>query len=141
MKKSIEIEAEGLCVDDDDNDNVTSIIDYVQQPDVGAVTHMIHDCQVDVDGSYVYKATAMKILFRSNPLSKDRLRRVRGMSKLNTEETDVSNETAVMVGDHVLVNITKKVIVTQIKLIKKRGKKVKCWTPMISIMKICLLMC
>ena len=55
-----EIEDEGLCVDDDDNDDVTSIIDYVQQPDVGAGTHMIHDCQVDVDGSYVYKATVVK---------------------------------------------------------------------------------
>ena len=120
-----EIEDEGLCVDDGDNDDVTSIIDYVQQPDVGAGTHMIHDCQVDVDGSYVYKATVMKNIFSLNPLSKDRLRRVRGMSTLNTEETDVSIETAVMVGDPILVNIKKKVNVTQIKLIKKGGKKVK----------------
>ena len=118
-----EIEDKGLCVDDDDNDDVTSIIDYVPQPDVGAGTHMIHD--VDVDGSYVYKATVMKNMFSSNPFSKDRLRRVRVMRTLNTKETDVSIETAVMVGDPILVNIKKKVNVTQIKLIKKGGKTKK----------------
>ena len=71
----------------------------------------------------MYKATIMKNLFSSNPFSKDRLRRMQGLSNFKTEETDVSIETAVMFGDPILVNIKKKVNVTQIKMIKKGAKK------------------
>ena len=39
-----------------------------------------HDVQVE-DGRYVYKATIVKNIFCSEPMSRDRLRKVRGTTK------------------------------------------------------------
>ena len=72
-------------------------------------TKETHDPQIEIDGKHVYKATAVKSLFSANPLSKDRLRRVRGLSKFTDvgEDTpsDLSIDSSVMVGDPLLVNV------------------------------------
>ena len=66
-----------------------------------------YDPQIEIDGCFVYKASAVNCLFSSNPLSRDRLRRVRGFTKFTTDETEnaLAIETAVMAGDPILVNL------------------------------------
>ena len=103
----------------------SSIIDMVPQ-DQGKS----HDPQIQVEGSYVYKASVVKSLFSSNPLSRDRLRRVRGMTKF-TDEGDTNSlaiETSVMAGDPMLVNVKGTLRLSKILEVRKANRKVKLIT-------------
>ena len=55
------------------------------------------DCQVDVQGKAVYKATILKELFSNDNVSSDRLRRVQGLSQYPAEEM-IALEDSVMPG-------------------------------------------
>ena len=108
----------------------TSIIDMVEQNQDTHVTQK-HDPQIEVDGSYMYKATIVKSLFSSNPLSKDRLRRVRGLTKYtengntNTENLSTSIDSVLMVGDPLLIRVKDKLQLCKIDLMKEANRKVK----------------
>ena len=103
------------CDEDDENGNESSLVDMID------VRHK-HDPQIEIDSSYVYKATVVKGLFSSNPLSKDRLRRVRGLSK-NVDSEQISEnfsfDTVVLPGDPILVVVKGELHICQIKCIKK----------------------
>ena len=115
---------EDIEEDDSDNEMPSSIIDLVQQNRT-----VTYDPQVEVDGKYVYQATVVRSLFGSNPLSKDRLRRVQGLSKFTeSERANVSIDNSIMLGDPVLINVKNRLQIAQIKCIKKGNKKVKLLT-------------
>ena len=79
-----------------------------------------------VDGTPVYKASIVKSLFSSEPLSRDRLRKVRGMTKYTeTSSPSESIETAIMPGDPILINIKGELKIAKITLVKKANRKVK----------------
>ena len=57
-----------------------------------------------INGKRVYKSTCLKAISNSEKLSKDRLRRVQGMSKYPGSATPVQNpESFLLIGDPVLV--------------------------------------
>ena len=72
-EKHYSVSDEIEIVNDNDND-VTSIIDYLQQADVG--TQMIHDLQVKVDVQAMFGRGQSAQLFSTNLLSKDYLPKV-----------------------------------------------------------------
>ena len=101
----------------------TSIIDMVEQNRSES-----HDPQIEIEGSYVFKATAVKSLFSTNPLSKDRRRRVRGFSKYTDSEPQQSAtaiDTSLVVGYPLLIKVKQKMQIAKINGIKKANKKVK----------------
>ena len=80
-----------------------------------------YDATVDIDGKHVFKATCVKEAFSSEPLSKDRLKRVRTMSSLTSSEAPSK---LLHVGDPVVV--TKSGIsLANITCIKSANKAVK----------------
>ena len=114
-----DIEEDTTEVDDSDNEMPSSIIDLVQQNRT-----VTYDPQVEVDGKYVYKATVVRSLFGSNPLSKDHLRRVQGLSKFTeSARANVSVDNSIMLGDPVLINVKNRLQIAQIKCIKKANKR------------------
>ena len=96
----------------------TSIIDMVPQ------ARESYDPQIELDGTHVYKATIVKSLFSSNPMSKDRLRRVRGMTKFTGEqsEADMSIESSIMVGDPLLIDTKGTLRVSKVIKLMKAGR-------------------
>ena len=125
-----EPEGEVDAAENEENDEIedvpaTSIIDMVQQDEPNAQKK--YDPQILVDGSYVYKATIVKSLFSSSPLSRDRLRKVRGMTKYTDEGNDSSLaiETSLMVGDPLLISVKEKLQLFKIEAIRVANRKVK----------------
>ncbi|XP_066914918.1 uncharacterized protein [Clytia hemisphaerica] len=100
----------------------TSLIDMIPEE-----TTQKHDVQTEIDGSRVYKATIVKSLFSSNPLSKDRLRKVRGMTKFTEDGQEASEaiETSIMPGDPILFNVKGTLKIVKISVLKKATRKVK----------------
>ena len=62
----------------EDEVNIHDLADVIPQTSQAGVQH---DTQIMIEGSYVYKATVIKNEFSDSPLSKDRLRRVQGLTK------------------------------------------------------------
>lgn len=86
-----------------------------------------HDNQIDIEGKYVYKATLVKSLFSSNPMSKDRLRRVQGMTKLErNQDDDLRVEDIIMIGDPILMRRNGKLTVAKVSNLVVAGRKTKC---------------
>ena len=110
---------------DEDEDSVSSVSSSI----IDMIDHRHkHDPQIEIENSYVYKATVVKGLFSSNQLSKDRLRRVRGLSKNVDSENigeNVSFDSSVMPGDPILVMANGELQICQIKCIRKASKKMK----------------
>ena len=80
-------------------DDVEVGVDVIDQ----ANTH--HDTQIEVDSTFVYKASVLRSLFSGDRMSKDRLRCVQGMTRTNRGfgSADLSIDTMIMVGDPILV--------------------------------------
>lgn len=80
------------------------LIDVISQPQ--STGKIKHDPQIMVDGTYVYKATILKNAFSDSPLSRDRLRRVQGLTKFITQGNESNAnaiEDAIMVGDPLII--------------------------------------
>lgn len=108
---------------DEDLEDVpsTSIIDMIPQ-----ASCQNHETQIEVDGAFVYKATVVKNIFCSNPLSRDRLRRIRGMTKFtDSDKTSEAIDSSLMAGDPILVNVKGKLQISKIEVIKRANRKVK----------------
>ena len=57
-----------------------------------------------VDGRQIYKATVVKQMYLNDPLSKDRLRRVQGLTyEVTNNREDMSVDNTFYIGDPVLV--------------------------------------
>ena len=73
----------------------------------------------------------MKSLFSSNPLSRDRLKKVRGLTKFTDEGTSVNSdgqqaiESSLMVGDPFLVKVKNRLKIAKIEAIRVANRKVK----------------
>ena len=82
-----------------DTEEANSIIDIIS-------SNAKHDPQLEVEGNMIYKATYLKNCFSSNPLSKDRLRRVRGLSRFEENESDDTlDDQTLMIGDPILARV------------------------------------
>ena len=80
--ETIEIEAEEQA----------NLCDYINSP------------AIDIDGRQIYKATVVKQMYLSDPLSKDRLRRVQGLTyEVTNNREDMSVDNTVYIGDPLLV--------------------------------------
>ena len=97
-----------------------SLIDMISPPSQNQ-----HDPQVEIDGSYVFKATIVKSLFSSDPMSKDRLRRVRGLTKFTDDCPRTMADKFLMIGDPLLAKDKGKILLTKISSINQGGRKVK----------------
>ena len=75
-----------------------SFIDVIDQANT-------HETQIEIDSTFVYKASVLGSLFSGDRISKDRLRRVQGMTRTNKGfgSDDLSIDTMIMVGDPILV--------------------------------------
>ena len=60
---------------------------------------------VDENGGRIYKTTCLKKIYNSEPLSQDRLRRIRGLTTFPDQSSDICDN-LLMVGDPVLLNKT-----------------------------------
>ena len=63
-----------------------------------------YDCMIDIDKELVYKASILKKLTASNPLSRDRLRRVQGLTTFHEQEAYTDLDDLISVGDPVIFN-------------------------------------
>ena len=81
---------------------------------------------MEIDGNLVYKATVVKNSFSANPLSKDRLKRIRGLSRVE-QNASTSDELATMVmpGDPILVKGKDNLQIGVIKSLRKANEKCK----------------
>ena len=106
--------------EDELNDSTQTIIDMVPLPRVS------HDPQIEIEGVPIYKATFVKNAFSSNPLSSDRLRRVRGYTRFEEEADNVaSTDDTLMAGDPILVSHQGALLICVIKAIKKADQRCK----------------
>ena len=68
-----------------------------------------YDCQIDVDGQYVYKATVVKHLLNNSSstlsLSNDRLRKIQGLSKYPQNASTDTLDQDLHCGDPILVSV------------------------------------
>lgn len=102
-------------IEDVQEENDTSISDFIDQPGTEKIA-----CQVEVDGKLMYKASIIRQLFTGEGASKDRLRRVQGLSRFaGTSDSDSDLHDMLLVGDPIVVYgllipqicITKKILV------------------------------
>ena len=102
--------------------NSSSLVSMLEVSEKGVQ----HDSQIDVDGSWFHKSTILKQTFVGTKVSKDRLRRVQGMSKyVNKKETSLNLDDILLLGDAVLYlekNVPK---LGSVESMKKGGRKVK----------------
>ena len=75
-----------------------SIIDYIQEPTKS------HDAQIQVDGSWYFKASVVRQLFNGTSASNDRLKRVVGLSKYHDQTSTQNIENVIMQNDPILFN-------------------------------------
>ena len=72
-----------------------------------------NDVFIDVDGKNVYKSTILKQICKEKPLSSDRLRKVRGLSKyVGAENTRINLNDVITNGDPLIIEHNKKMKVT-----------------------------
>ena len=118
-------DAEPMHGGDVEDTPATSLIDMIPFPH--PQENQKHDVQIEIDNKYVYKATVVKSIFSSQPLSRDRLRRVRGMTKYteSTAEGEHSIETSVLAGDPIMIEVKGILRIAQIQLLKRANRKVK----------------
>ena len=82
---------------DGDND-MPQLLELITPPACG------NDNMVDVDGKMLYKASILKNLTEHNPLSRDRLRRVQGITRhVGGNDLDVNLDDILCVGDPVVM--------------------------------------
>ena len=68
---------------------------------------------LEIDGKNVYKSTILKQINKESPLSADRLRKVRGLSKfVGSEKAQTNLNDAISIGDPLIVEHQKKMMVT-----------------------------
>ena len=85
-----------------------------------------YDPQIEIEGNLIYKATYLKNCFSSNPLSRDRLRRVRGLTRY--EESGSENnldDNSLMIGDPLVVKTKGNAKICVILNIKKANQNEK----------------
>ena len=82
---------------DNTEDNDTDIADGTHLSDY------IQSKTITIEGKEVYKATVVKQMYSSQPLSKDRLRRVQGLTRSSNQLDDTFVDNMVYVGDPVLI--------------------------------------
>lgn len=74
---------------------------------------------LEVEGKNVFKASILKQISKENPLSADRLRKVRGLSKFTTNEQEKADlNDVVSVGDPIMAEYQKRMKVTVVTGIK-----------------------
>ena len=101
----------------------TTIIDLLEEV---ADDGKKHDSQVQVNEVWFHKSTILKQTFNGCRVSKDRLRRVQGLSKHVTEkEKDLSLDDILLQGDVVIYIVKNIPILGSVSKITKGGKKVK----------------
>ena len=102
------------------------LLDVIPQPQASGQPR--HDTQILVDGNYVYKATVLKNAFSAAPLSKDRLRRVQGLTRYvdnQNSQTGIDIEDAIMVGDPILIYQHNEISVALVCKLERGSAKVK----------------
>ena len=82
-----------------DDASLPPLVEMITPPASG------NDIMVDVDGTMVYKATILKNLTENNPLSRDRLRRVQGITRHHgsAADADVNLDDILCLGDPVVM--------------------------------------
>ena len=119
VEKDSSIDDEEPCTDEEATSEEATA-DEPDEPDedVPPLADMIETSStIDVDGKNIYKASVIKALFASNTLSKDRLKRVQGLTAGTPGASSVSSDdNMVFVGDPMVVHNGEK---TQIAAIQK----------------------
>ena len=96
-----------------DEESVEEVEDDTESDDI-QLSEVIDNAEVfiEIDGKNVYKSTILKQINKEAPLSSDRLRRVRGLSKFISSEKDQTNlNDAISLGDPLIVEHQKKMVV------------------------------
>ena len=75
----------------------------IEAEDQANLCDCINSPAIDIDGKQIHKATVVKQMYLSDPLSKDQLRRVQGLTNgvtKNREDMSVDNTVYVLVKPH-----------------------------------------
>ena len=109
--------------DESEGNDTSSIIDFVAEPSYQGT---IIDNQVLIEGKYFYKASVIQQVLNtsSSSVSKDRLRRVRGISKY-ADDKSADIEDMTLLGDPLIFTVGSSVKLGSVKDIQKGGKKLK----------------
>ena len=98
-----------------------SLIDVIDQANM-------HNTQIEVDSTFVCKASVLRSLFSGDRVSKDRLRHVQGMTSTikGFGSDDLSIDNMIMVGDPILVTTERgELQIAMIMGMSQAGKKEK----------------
>ena len=85
---------------------------------------LIHNSTIEVDGKNIYKASVLNSMFSSNALSKDRLKRVQGLTAGTPGTQNSSEDNIIYIGDPLIVHANEKTTVGNIQKIKL-GNQIK----------------
>ena len=100
-------------------------------PAMSSSNGVSHDSYASITGSPVHKSIVVKGLFSFQPLFKDRLKRVRGMSRYSVNSTGdcISTNNCIFIGDLVLGNYDCKSELAVVTKIKYRNKQITSIDP------------
>ena len=85
-----------------------------------------HDPLIEFENFFIHKSTVVKNMFGAKALSRDRLRRVQGLSgKMSPKEENLDIETCLAIGDPILVKNQTVLELSKVLSIKKAAKKSK----------------
>ena len=124
-------EREGVASEEDSSDEAdididesgSTLVDVLEEPSANGKKH---DPQIDVDGTYFHKSTVLKQTFVGTTVSKDRLRRVQGLSKQpTTGKSKYDLDDILLLGDPVIYIMKKVPKLGSVTKIQKAGRAVK----------------
>ena len=125
---SIAASVENRTDDESEGNDTSSIIDFVAEPSYQGT---IIDYQVLIEGKYFYKASVIRQVLNTSSLSasKDRLRRVRGVSKYADDKSaDIDVEDMILLGDPLIFIVGSSVKLGSVNDIQRwKENKVYSW--------------
>ena len=118
----------GSFDNENDRDEQTNIAEETPTDDLDDIelSDIISPKTITIDNKEVYKSTVLKQIYSSEPLSKDRLKRVRGLSKTPGNADSVEGlehlDSFIYCGDPVVAKIQNRCVISNIVKIKLANK-------------------
>ena len=104
---------------EDEPENTDAVVEVGEiEPDGASISDYLVSKTIDVNGKEVHKATVARQLYIATPLSKDRCRRVEGLSQFGTTCDSQHDNDLVYIGDPVIVKQANRAFVANVKNIK-----------------------
>ena len=113
---------EEVLVTSEENENNETLAEVISCTDSTSLPYFI------IEGKKIYKTSCLKAISNKQQLSKDRLRRVQGMTRFPSEkEVGEDDSLLLLVGDPVLITHEKEgPVVVNIMTMKKANQPIKC---------------